>query len=539
MPELAPFAQMIESLRDPSRYAALDFPPGVGRPARIELLETHISCVLLAGVHAYKIKKPVNLGFLDFTTLAARRFYCQEELRLNRRTAPSLYIDVVPIAGSPSKPLLGAKGKAIDYAVRMRRFPGEALLDRMAKERELVPAILEQLGASVAAFHLALPPSAARRGFASAAQVLAAAVQNFEQIEAMAPPPAESRALERLQAWTRREHARLASVFAARKRGAFVRECHGDLHLGNIVLLAGEPALFDCVEFNAAFRWIDVMNEVAFLVMDLEEHGYPALAFRFLNRYLEATGDYAGLRVLRFYVAYRAMVRAKVACIRGGQPGADAQTRAQAANEFSKYVRFAETVAAGGQGALLLMHGLSGSGKSTIAKRLAVALDAIHLRSDVERKRLHGLQAGARTASTPGAGIYGPNSTVRTYERLAELARHSVSAGYVAIVDATFLEKRHRAAFRKLAREAGVPFAIVSCAAPDATLRERVARREAQGTDASEAGPEVLARQLATFEPLTGNEAREAMTFDSSGAADRLLSVVAGLAERGFKRRTG
>ena len=530
------FDRMIEALRDPKLYSALDFPPGVERPARLEMIETHISCILLTGVHAYKIKKPVNLGFLDFTTPAARRFYCEEELRLNRRTAPALYLDVVPIAGTASHPLPGGLGPVIDYAVRMRRFPQHALLDRMVREGTLSAASLEHLGATIAAFHLALPPAEPEAGYASAPQVLAAAVQNFTQIRALSPLRGELGAVEGLRSWTAREHSRLAAVFEARKREGAVRECHGDLHLGNIVMLAGRPVPFDCVEFNAAFRWIDVMSEVAFLMMDLEEHGQPGLASRFLNRYLEDTGDYAGLRVLRFYVVYRAMVRAKVALIRLAQPDAGAQTKANAEGEFLRYAGFARRVSTSRRGALILMHGLSGSGKSTVARALADSLDAVHLRSDVERKRLQGLDARTRTASGPGEGIYGAESTQRTYERLEELAGYAISAGYPAIVDATFLEPRDRARFRKLARNAGVPFAIVSCAAPAEVLRDRVLRRQAQGADASEAGIVVLERQLASFRPLESSERAEVVEAGAGEAGAGVARVAADLGRRfGFE----
>ena len=269
-----------------------------------------------------------------------------------------------------------------------------------------------------------------------------------------------------------REHAALADVFAARKREGFVRECHGDLHLGNIVMLEGEPVPFDCIEFNAAFRWIDVMNEAAFLVMDLREHGLPHLASRFLNRYLAATGDYAGVRVLRFYPVYRAMVRAKVACMRAHQGAGWHQSH----RDFERYLAVAEDLATESRGAVVLMHGLSGSGKTTVATGLADSLRA-SCALGRRRKRMHGLAPDARTQSRVGEGIYTQSDTERTYARLAEFARPSIDAGYPVIVDATFLELRHRELFRRLARETGVPFAIVSCWAPMTFLRQRVAQR--------------------------------------------------------------
>ena len=520
--EADPFARLIAALREPARHA--------DRPERVELLETHISCILLAGNYAYKIKKPVNLGFLDFTRLAARRFYCEEEVRLNRRTAPALYLNVIPITGSAADPVLGGEGPPIEYAIRMRRFPQDALLDSMARNRTLTADCMDSLGVHVAEFHRSLEPAGADRAYASSAQVLAAALQNFDQIQALGGADESDGTLDSLRSWTSRQHAALAGVFEARKRNGFVRECHGDLHLGNIVQLDGEPVPFDCIEFNAAFRWIDVMNDIAFLVMDLQEHGLAHLAFRFLNRYLETTGDYEGLRVMRFYIVYRALVRAKVARIRGTQPGTSRESRAQAARDYARYLAFARGAATGACGALIVMHGLSGSGKSTAARQLAESLHLVQLRSDVERKRLHGLAPRARTASGLSAGVYTTADTERTYVRLADLACHVIAAGYPAIVDAAFLAARHREQFRRLAREVNVPFSIVSCTAPAEVLRQRLALREAQGNDASEAGLAVLEQQRVTCEPLAENEAADVIEIHWRNPAASLPGVTATLA---------
>ena len=515
--------RLVDGLRRPAAYPEGDFRAGGAAPGRrVEMLETHISWVLLTDLHAYKIKKPVDLGFLDFTTLEARRFYCAEELRLNRRIAPSLYLDVVPVTLGAAGPLMGGDGEPVEYALRMRRFPQQALLDRAARDGRLGGKCIDDLAARVAQSHLGLEPAGPARSHASAERILADATQNFDQLRSLAG--AEEGALAYLRAWTAEAHAGLADAFAARKRDGYVRECHGDLHLGNIVMLEDGPVPFDCIEFNESFRWIDVMNEVAFLVMDLREHGLPQLAARFLSRYLEATGDYAGLDVLRFYTVYRAMVRAKVACIRAAQQAAGRASGPGNDPEYLKYLAFAQQAAAASRGALVVMHGVSGSGKSFVASQLADLLGALHVRSDVERKRLHGLAPQARSASGLGTGIYAPADTERTYERLADAAGHAVRAGYPVVVDATFLAARQRDRFRKLAAEAGVGFAIVPCAAPDDVLRARIERREALRKDPSEAGLDVLRRQLAELVP-----------FDASEAGD-LSPVEAGQDEAAVRR---
>jgi aminoglycoside phosphotransferase family enzyme/predicted kinase len=512
---------VIDALRNPKLY-----PHPV---TRVEVLETHISWVLLAGDYAYKLKKPVNLGFLDFGSLERRRFYCEEELRLNRRTAPQLYLEVVPITGSESAPQLGGRGDAIEYAVKMRRFAQQALLSRMAQDGALGEAHIDALARGVASFHARIARADATLPFGSAAQVLAPAQQNFDQIEALIGAGADVPELERLRRWTQEEHARLRASFDARKAGGFVRECHGDLHLGNIALLEGVPTPFDGIEFNQALRWIDVMSEVSFLVMDLFDRKLPRLAWRFLNGYLEASGDYAGLSLLRFYLVYRALVRAKVACIRDHQPGLDAQAHGRAEREYLEYLRLAQSLAARPPRALVVMHGLAGSGKTTVAQELLEAYGAVRLRSDVERKRLQGLDAQARSGSALGAGIYSAELTAQTYARLAALSEAVIDAGYPVIVDATFLAEAQRSAFAAVARKAGVPFAIAACEAPEAVLRERVAARERAASDASEAGLAVLSHQLESRQPLTEAERAVSLRFEA-GREPR--AAVAALARR-------
>ena len=473
---------------------------------RVDVIETHISRVFLAGDFAYKVKKPLALGFLDFSTLAARRACCEQELRLNRRTAPDIYLDVVPITGSTAAPRVAGNGEAIEYAVRMRRFPQEALASAIAQRGVLGGAEVDALAGMVAAFHAAVPAAGSDAPFGTPARVSAPALENFDQVEALVAAAADIERLERLRAWTRDACRALAETFAARKRDGFVRECHGDLHLGNIAFIEGRPVAFDCIEFNDDFRWIDVMNEAAFLFMDLHERRFGPLAWRFLNGYLERTGDYDGMRVLRYYLVYRAMVRAKVDCIRGRQPGLDARARAGVEREYGEYLALAESFTTMSRPAVILMHGVSGSGKTTVAGALAGRIGAVMVRSDVERKRLHGLEAGARTGAAPDAGIYGPDANRATYERLRGIAGVIAGTGFPVIVDAAFLRRADRKAFRELAHESGVPFGIVSCDAAESVLRERILLRDARGGDASEAGFSVLQRQLAIREPLDADE---------------------------------
>jgi aminoglycoside phosphotransferase family enzyme/predicted kinase len=517
-------ASLIERLLSPACYAHAT--------ATIELLETHISWVLLAGDYDYKIKKPVSLGFVDFSTLAARRACCEEELRVNRRTAPMLYLDVVPITGNADAPVMDGEGPAIEYAVRMRRFAQEALLDRMARQCTLLPAHVDSLARTVAEFHGTVARAAPEGAFGTPAEILDEVRGNFVQFAAFGSDEKARALCDELRAWTGSGFASLEEAFACRKREGFVRECHGDLHLGNVTLVDGEPVLFDAIEFNQALRWIDVMSDIAFALMDLHRHGLPGLAHRLLDAYLCATGDYAGLRVLRFYLVYRAMVRAKVACIRLWQPGVAAADRDAAAREVRAHLDLAQRLSRRGSPALIAMHGLSGSGKTTASQYLLEALGAIRVRSDVERKRLHGLAAQSRTNSPPGDGLYTPEADRLTFARLAQLADECLAAGYPVIVDATFLARKWREFFRDFARERGAPFVLVACAAPKAVLRARLESRRRENVDASEADLAVLDRQIASLEPLATDELDAALIVDATEQGDALRRVAGSLARR-------
>jgi aminoglycoside phosphotransferase family enzyme/predicted kinase len=485
---------------------------------RVEKLETHISYIFLAGSYAYKVKKAVNLGFLDFSTLPKRHFYCLEELRLNRRLAPAIYLDVIPITGSYARPVLGGEGKPVEYAVKMRRFAQEDLLDALLARDRLTREHIDRLAEKIAAFHGDAAVAAADKPYGSPEAVRGPALENFAQIRNV--PGAGSRLtdLEILERWTVHHCQALAGTFHTRKERGFVRECHGDFHLGNVAVIDDDITIFDCLEFSANLRWIDVMNDVAFLVMDLHDRKRPDLAQRFLNRYLEITGDYEGLRVLRFYLIYRAMVRAKVHALRAAQPHVSAQQKTSALNECGNYVALARRQIAAVSRAIIITHGLSGSGKTTHTQELLETTHAVRVRSDIERKRQRGLAPLARSESGIQEGLYAGDATALTYRRLLGLAETVLEAGYIAIVDATFLKRSRRDAFHELAASLGVPFLILDFLASETTLRQRILGRQRQGRDASEADIPVLEHQLKTQEPLQPDELASVAAYDSTQA---------------------
>ncbi|MBI1173664.1 MAG: AAA family ATPase [Sideroxydans sp.] len=503
--------KLVAALLDPRHY------PHAAKNVR--LLETHISWVLLAGRYAYKIKKSIDLGFLDFTSLPARQRYCAEEIRLNRRLAPRIYLDVVAISGTADRPQLAQSGTAIEYAVKMRRFAAGSLLDRQLMRGRLTPQHIDRLAATLASFHAKLPSAAAQTPYGTPASIGAAALQNFEQLQTLLHDADDLHALATARQICTSEYAVCERIFAQRRTQGFVRECHGDLHLGNIALIGGEPVPFDGIEFNPGLRWIDVINDIAFLYMDLLFHGQPALAFRFLNAWLESTGDYAGVAVLRFYCTYRTMVRAKVNAILADQPGLPKRTSRNAMAACRNYLSLAIQCQKQAHPALIITHGLPGSGKTTFAQAALEKFQAIRIRSDVERKRLFGLPAHADSHAA-GSDIYSKQAGARTYAQLLALAQQLLAAGYPVIVDAAFLKRVERKLFRALARQMQVPFAIASLHAATATLHTRITRRQTLANDASEADLKVLEKLQAIQEPLAGEELEHAVRFVNEHEAD-------------------
>ena len=501
---------LVQALRDPARYP---------HPAdRVELLETHISYVLLAGAYAYKLKKAIDLGFLDFCTLERRRFFCQEELRLNGRLAPDLYLAVAPIAGPPEDPAMDGAGSAIEYAVKMRRFDQTSLLDHLLERGELKVERIDEMADRVAAFHQSIPAAGADSEFGDPQLVIQPVRENFGHLGPLLETDHRADQLRRIRQWTEQRFNALNRDMVQRKAGGMVRECHGDMHLANMAIMDGRLEIFDGIEFNPALRWIDVMSEIAFLTMDLEDRGAPRWSHRLRNRYLENTGDYRGLTLLRFYQVYRAMVRAKVASIRLQQAGIAAQEKAEIMETCKGYTDLAERYTWPGRPALVITHGFSGAGKTTLTAPLLEALDAIRVRSDVERKRLANRGPTERSAAAINGGLYAPSFSDLTFGYLAEQVRWIVAAGWTAIVDATFLSRARRDQFAKLAAKLQVPFLILDVQTEQTRLRERLRARSARDTDASDAGLAVLEHQLAHHDPLDPEET--VMTVDTSRPPD-------------------
>ncbi len=492
------------------------------------LVETHISAVILVGDEAWKLKKPVDFGFLDFSGIDARERACREELRLNARLAPSLYLGVVPIhataggvapgrdgdgpapsdAAAPGAGGPGPHDPIVDWAVRMRRLPeGAIAADRLAAGR-LDAADLERFAHRLAAFHRDAPVAPLDSPWGRGDAILASALATVDALAARVDPAA----CAMLRAWFVGQAGGLQPAWAARRIAGRVREGHGDLHLENVIVTDDDTGAFDCIEFDPALRWIDTMNDVAFVIADLLARGRDDLAWGFLDATLEAGGDFEGLAVLRFYAVHRATIRALVCALReagglaaGAGPGGAA------------WLAAARRLAACADPRLMVTCGLPGSGKSRVTRRLLERTGAVRVRSDVERKRMAGL--GARDDSRAAGDLYGPASSDAVYVRLAQIADTALRAGWPTIVDAACLRRAERDRLRAVAVARRVPYALLSCAAPMPVLRERVRARAARGGDPSEADEAVLERLATRFEPPADDE-RDA-SIDAAGEPDR------------------
>ncbi|MGV8843278.1 MAG: AAA family ATPase [Pseudomonas sp.] len=509
---------LLAALQNPAIYAH--------QVDNFQIIETHISWVLLTGPFAYKIKKPVNFGFLDFSDLAARKHFCHEEIRLNQRLTQDLYLDVVPITGSAEAPQLNGEGPVIEYAIKMRQFPQSQLLGEIQARGELSTDHIDALAQQIASFHLDAPHVPLEHPLGAPAAVIAPMRQNFEQIRPLLEDPADLLQLDALEAWTNSSYMRLKPLLAQRKAEGFIRECHGDIHLGNATQIDGRVVLFDCIEFNEPFRLIDVTADSAFLVMDLEARGLKSLARRFISSWLELTDDYAALPLLNFYTAYRAMVRGKVSLFSLGH-AQDAAQRAEILSQYRRYADLAESYSHIPSCYLAITHGVSAVGKSHVAMRLVEELGAIRLRSDVQRKRLFDASSDTPVPAL-NAGIYNAQASTATYAHLHQLASSALQAGFPVVIDATYLKHQQREAAWQVAEKTGAPFMILDCQAPDEVIAARLIARQNAATDPSDATIEVVQAQQASREQLSDAEQLHSQPIDThdSASLDSLIERI-------------
>lgn len=495
--------ELHQRLLDPNVYPS---PPGT-----IELRETHASCVYLTDKKVYKIKKPVNLGFLDFSTLERRQYFCLQEVLLNRRFAPNTYLGVVPIRLHNGQLFIdGKEGEIVEYAVEMRRLPEERMLDRLVERHDPdLPAEAQRLGSTLAQMHKSCEicrgeqedaVSIVRRNWE----------ENFKQTEHYAGvtilPEALALCRDRIHAAT----DNLSRQMQEREAAGLVRDGHGDLHADHICLT--DPiCIYDCIEFNRRFRVGDILADLAFLLMDLDKRGQQELAKIIEKTWSSLVGDVIDPALLRFYEIYRAFVRGKVTSFLVDDPDLTEKEQVAATRRAKEYFDLALGYLA--PPTLFITCGAMGVGKTTLSRALAFAVRGTHLRSDIVRKEIFGIDPRQHRPERFGEGLYDPARSRQTYDHLLKLTSTEIAAGHTVIVDAAFADRDERQRFQQLAAAAGIPFVLLYFYCDEALTRQRLAQRWDEGADPSDGRPEILQQHLQSFTPPTAGE--NAITIDT------------------------
>ena len=477
-------AHLIKALSSPAAYT--------DSVAYVEVRQTHISVVFLAGEHAYKIKKPVNLGFLDFTTLEKRRHFCMEEVRLNRRVAASVYLGVVPITHGGSSICVEGAGEPLEWAVKMVRLPDRATFLERLQSREIGEEQIRILAKRIASFHASAEAGPRIAGFGRLEVVARNARENFEQAVLQIGVTVSRPVFDRLRSLTDEALTRLAPLIEQRAELGIPRDTHGDMRLDHVYLFPEAPppsdiVIIDCIEFNERFRFADPVADMAFVAMDLSFHGRRDLAGLFGDEYFRASGDTDGRQLLPFYSSYRAAVRAKVEGFKLAEPEIpDAERSATLARSQAHWLlAFAELEQPGRRPCLVLIAGLPGTGKSTLARHLAERAGFHVVRSDEVRKELAGQAGVSSSGGGFGEGPYTPQWTERTYAECLRRAGDLLFQGERVIVDANFRKERQRQAFLEMGQRMGVSPVFLLCRANEETVRHRLRNRLGDMSDAN------------------------------------------------------
>ncbi len=494
-------------------------------PPSVDLVQTHISSVFIAGDKVYKIKKPVDFGFLDFTTLEKRKFFCDEEIRLNSRLAPSVYKSVATVTDDGAgNPVLNGDGPVIEYAVVMRRLPEERMLYRLLQEGHVDDTVMDAIARLLHEFHRKADTGGEIDQLGSLDTIMMNHDENFDQTEPFIDRTISAPAHAFMKACAHKFMKDNEELFQRRVSEHRIRDCHGDLHLQHICLDGDEIVIFDCIEFNRRFRSLDVAAEIAFLSMDLEGNGYTGLARTFINAYIRYSGDAGAEKLLNFYRAYFAFVRGKVTGFRLDDPSMEEADRTAVIDEATRYFdRSARYAARTEHPVLVITAGLMGTGKSFLADRLARYLDARIIQTDVLRKEMLGIDSSERHYENFEEGIYSAETTRKTYEAALERAEAFIAAGESVILDASFRSRRDRGRARESARRAGAGFFIVECLCPESTVRERLEKRTTQSGQASDGRWELYETQKKSFEAVEEIESGEHVRADTSLHPDACL----------------
>lgn len=499
---------ILKSLQKPDAYPE--------PTSSVRLLQTHVSFLFITDNFVYKVKKPVDFGFLDFTTIDRRRIYCNEEVRLNRRLCPEIYLGVLEVRESPQGATFRGNGKVIDYAVKMKRLPEERMLDRMLAEGKVTQADIRDIAHVIACFHLAAERGKTIDKYGSSKRIRKNWEENFRQLGEFVNISLRKTDLESIRKWVDTFMADNEALFAERVSQGFIRDCDGDIHLENICLTS-PLCIFDCIEFNNSFRYTDTAADIAFFLMDLDFHGMSIFTNVFLEEYAAVTGDPGFMQLLDFYKIYRAVIRGKVESLKLLDPDIPDKDKICSRNKAVKYFRLARgyTLRRGFPKLLIITSGVMGSGKSAIASALAFELGMEITSSDAVRKELANIPRNRRSLDEYGTGIYTPDFDEATYRELLSRSEKALKTGRSMIVDATFRRQSDRLRFHSLAALSSVPFYIIQITCPEQLIKERLDERSRNPDELSEGRWELFYRQRDEFEPL-GKEEGKLISIDTS-----------------------
>jgi aminoglycoside phosphotransferase family enzyme/predicted kinase len=503
------------------------------RPPTVELVQTHISFVFIAGDLVYKVKKAVDFGFLDFTTLAKRKYFCEEELRLNRRLAPQTYLEVAAIGEDERGALRPGGGRPVEYAVVMKKLPLERMLKKLLAEGKVGPADMDAVAGKVADFHRKAETGGEIDEVGGIETIRYNHDENFAQTEKYIGLTIPRERYDFLRDWVNRFLERERPLLQRRVRDHRIRDCHGDLHAEHICLADG-IIIFDCIEFNKRFRYGDVAAEAAFLAMDLDYNGYADHARAFVDAYVRHSGDGEVLRLLDFYRCYYAYVRGKVISFRVDDPHIGCADRDAAARMAACYFDLALSYAARpANRTLILVAGLMGTGKSVMARALAPLVGAEIIQTDAVRKEMLRIPASEHHYEEFGQGIYSPDTSRRTYEKALEIALDKLKTAGAVIIDASYKDREERLRAFEAGRRAGADVFVLECTCPEDIIEKRLQSRQSGGGDVSDGRWEIFQAQKGNYERIDEIPEERHLAVDTSLAAEenafRVLKKMFGL----------
>jgi aminoglycoside phosphotransferase family enzyme/predicted kinase len=507
--------ELVKALLKPEAYPE--------KPGKIELVQTQMSFVFLTKEFVYKVKKAVDLGYLDYTTLDKRNFYCQKELELNRRLCPEAYLGVVPITQDRGAIRIGGRGEAIEYAVRMRRLPQKAMMDVLLANDGVSVEMITGVAQKLAAFHQKAETNAEISAFGEIKAVTRNTDENFDQTEKYIGRTISKDNYQRIKNYTNSFVGENAPLFNKRIKEGRIRDCHGDLHAAHICF-ADDICIYDCIEFNDRFRYCDVASEMAFLAMDLDHYGRADLSRSLVNAYVDESGDKELLELLGFYKGYRAYVRGKVESFKLDDPyiskGEKEKTLEVAASYFDLARAYTRS-----KPVLFITVGLVGTGKSTLAKALAGRLGLAVISSDITRKQLTGVPLTEHRFEGFDGGIYSAELSRRTYDKLFSGAGDILSDGGSVVLDASFIRAEERLKAKRLAQEAGADFFIIECTLDEENIKRRLEGRLKEGT-VSDGRWEVYKPQKKAFDPVKESPQRHAIVDTSRPLGENIKRIL-------------